>query len=381
MIGSKLAGKVIPAYRGNYTMLREGLPIRDITIHHMAARWTSERCGQSFQEVGREGSSHYGIGYDGDIAQYVSEEDTAWTNGDWNSNLTSVTIECANDSVGDPWKVSNSTIDSLVLLIADIAKRNNLGFLKKGINLTWHSMYSATVCPGPYLLSKIDEIIERANEVLSGGNAIEHKPVECTYRAYDGSWLPEVNGHDQNDAVNGYAGNLGNPISGVYVSCSEGNVYYRVHQLGGSWLPEVKNLEDYAGNLGKPIDKIMIRSDVTDIRYQVHTKEGGWLPEVSGYNSRDHLNGYAGNAYETIDALIVRAEPIVVVKEQEKVPIVEEAKEEPPLPQQETPVFEKETEEEDNALGTEPTKKTGNLLLIIIGILERLLAFLKGENK
>ena len=39
-----------------------------------------------------EGSSHYGIGKDGEIGQYVNEADTAWTNSNQLSNRTSITI-------------------------------------------------------------------------------------------------------------------------------------------------------------------------------------------------------------------------------------------------------------------------------------------------
>ena len=49
-------------------------------------------------------------------------------------------------------------------MVADIAKRNNLGTLVKGKNLTWHSIYSNTACPGAYLLSKMDYIATEANK-------------------------------------------------------------------------------------------------------------------------------------------------------------------------------------------------------------------------
>ena len=77
----------VPAYEGNYTRGRYGHRIKYITIHHMAGRLSSYDCGRIFQTVGRAGSSHYGIGYDGHISQYVSESDTAWTNSNWLSNL------------------------------------------------------------------------------------------------------------------------------------------------------------------------------------------------------------------------------------------------------------------------------------------------------
>ena len=150
---SSLATLKVPAYSGNYTKGRFS-KISEITIHHMSGRLTAQRCGEIFQAVGRGGSSHYGIGYDGQIASYVDEADTAWTNSNWASNCRAVTIETSNSLNAYPWPVSDAALNSLIKLVADIAKRNNLGTLVKGKNLTWHRMYAATDCPGDYLLSK-----------------------------------------------------------------------------------------------------------------------------------------------------------------------------------------------------------------------------------
>ena len=49
--------------------------------------------------------------------------------------------------------------------MADIARRNGLGKLIKGQNLTWHSMYAATACPGPYLSGKLQELVDKANAI------------------------------------------------------------------------------------------------------------------------------------------------------------------------------------------------------------------------
>ena len=170
MSKSSLATIEVPAYEGNYTKGRN-TTIKAITIHHMAGKLTAQRCGELFQAVGRKGSSHYGIGYNGEIACYVDEDDTAWTNSNWNSNCESVTIETSNDEVGGNWHVSDKSLESLIKLIADIAIRNNLGTLVKGKNLTWHQLVAdkkyPTACPGPYLISKLDYIVEKANEIIN----------------------------------------------------------------------------------------------------------------------------------------------------------------------------------------------------------------------
>ena len=165
MTKSPLATETYPAYEGNFTYGRSGRRIEAITIHHMAGKLTARQCGGIFQTEGRCGSSHYGIGYNGEIACYVGEENTAWTNSNWDSNCKSVTIETSNSQNGGNWPVSDASLNSLIRLVADIAKRNNLGKLVKGRNLTWHSMFADTNCPGSYLLSKIDYIIEQANKI------------------------------------------------------------------------------------------------------------------------------------------------------------------------------------------------------------------------
>lgn len=259
MGNSKLISATYPAYQGNYTKGRSGKKIEAITIHHMAGRLTAKQCGAIFQRPGREGSSHYGIGYDGKIALYVDESNTAWTNSNWDSNCKSVTIETSDDNSN--WYVNDTTLNSLIKLVADIAKRNNLGKLVKGKNLTWHSLVAdkgrETDCPGDYLRSKIQYIADEANK------------------------------------INGY---------GSTTSDTKVNVYYRVKTQKHGWLPEVKNLDDYAGWQGSPITDVAIRVDKGSIKYRVAPVGKDFLPYVTGCNIKDSNNGYAGNG-KPIDRL------------------------------------------------------------------------------
>lgn len=168
MRGSSLKIAEYPAHKNNYTVGRQGSSIKEITIHHMAGRLTARVCASIFQNPNRRASSHYGIGYDGEIAQYVDEDNTSWCNSNWESNKRAITIETANSKNGEPWEISDASISSLIKLVADIAKRNNIGTLIKGKNLTWHSMYANTNCPGAYLFSKFDYIIAEANKLING---------------------------------------------------------------------------------------------------------------------------------------------------------------------------------------------------------------------
>ena len=165
MAVSPLAKEAYPAYSGNYSGPSARKNITNVTIHHMAGVMSAKQCGAIFQRPGRNGSSHYGIGVNGEIAWYVDENCVAWTNSNWPSNQCSVTIENSNSSTGGKWPVSDATLKSLIKLVADIAKRNGLGKLVPGKTLTWHSMYAATSCPGDYLRSKMQYIADEANKI------------------------------------------------------------------------------------------------------------------------------------------------------------------------------------------------------------------------
>lgn len=168
MAKSPLATESYPAYAGNYSPAQYRKPITEVTVHHMAGVLSAQQCGSIFQRPGRNGSAHYGIGNGGEIANYVDESCVAWTNSNWDSNCRAVTIETSNSATGGDWPVGDAAYNSLIKLVADIAKRNNLGTLVPGKNLTWHNMYASTTCPGPYLHARMQDIADRANKINSG---------------------------------------------------------------------------------------------------------------------------------------------------------------------------------------------------------------------
>ena len=305
MSNSSLVKVKVPAYSGNYTKGRSGRKIQMITIHHMAGILSAEQCGGIFQQKGRNGSSHYGIGNDGTIGLYVDECNTAWTNSNWDANCKAVTIETSNSSVGGNWPVSDKALNSLIKLVADIGKRNNLGTLVKGKNVTWHSMYANTSCPGSYLLSKMDYIVAEANK-LNQQKPIPNYTGTITYQAYTNKWLGEVKKCD--NTANGYAGIYGKPITAFRCKPQYGEIIYEAHELKGKWLGAVnsKNYSNgsynsYAGILGKKIDGIRIKSTRGYVDYRVHTIEDGWLEWARGFG--DKGNQFAGIYGHTIDGI------------------------------------------------------------------------------
>lgn len=211
MSNSSLVNVKVPAHSNNYTIGRSGRKIEKIAIHHMAGILTAKQCGGIFQNGSRKASSNYGIGKDAEVGLYVDEANTSYCNSNWDSNCKSVTIETSNSSLGGDYPVSDAVLNKLIELVADIAKRNNLGKLVKGQNLVWHRMYTATTCPGDYLLSKMDYIAEQANKI----NGQESSTTENTSKKSNEEIANEViagkwgNGQDRFNklAAAGYDGN------------------------------------------------------------------------------------------------------------------------------------------------------------------------------
>lgn len=161
---STLVSRVIPAHRNNFTRGRNH-PITEICIHHTGGVMHAADVGRTWQKPARHGSSHYAVEND-TVMQFVAEKDTAWCNSNWESNSRAVSIEICNESGAPEWRVSEASLNTLIRLVADIAKRNGIKHLERGKNLTWHSMYTATACPGPYLYGKIGWIEQEANKLI-----------------------------------------------------------------------------------------------------------------------------------------------------------------------------------------------------------------------
>lgn len=152
--------------------------IDTITIHHTAGVLSVEALGEDFANPARKASSNYGIGNDGRIACYVGEEDTAWTSSSRDNDSRAVTIEVVNSRTGEPWPVSEQAMAALIGLLVDICKRNNIPRLlwknDKTLvgqpdkqNMTIHRWFSATACPGQYLLNRMGEIADTVNARLA----------------------------------------------------------------------------------------------------------------------------------------------------------------------------------------------------------------------
>ena len=166
-----------PANSGNYSLDRSayGGRINKIVIHH-AATTDFDGIGATFRASGRYASAHYGVGRNNNVDQYVAEKDVAWHAGNWPANISSVGIENVNASGAPDWAIADSTFNTLVELVRDIAKRNGLLPLRVGISLFGHKDFSATACPGQ-LYGRLQELADKVNNGSSTSAPVPSQPV------------------------------------------------------------------------------------------------------------------------------------------------------------------------------------------------------------
>lgn len=147
--------------------------IDTITIHHMACNISVEACGAGFQPRARNASSNYGVGTDGRVGLYVPEDRRSFCSSSFANDNRAVTIEVANNSGSPDWTISEKALAKLIDLCVDICKRNGIPKLNftgdTSGNVTFHKWFANTLCPGPFIESKINYIVEETNRRLSGG--------------------------------------------------------------------------------------------------------------------------------------------------------------------------------------------------------------------
>lgn len=167
----------------NFTSGRIGFKPEAIVIHIMEGTLagTDSWFGSTISKV----SAHYGIGRNGDIHQYVKEEDTAWHAGrvdhpSWdlikkgaikqfiNPNYYTIGIEHEGNENSD-WP--ESLYQTSASLINDICERNNIPIDRQHI-IGHHEIYSLKTCPGHVV--DLDKLIVLA----SGKNVVGEIPID-----------------------------------------------------------------------------------------------------------------------------------------------------------------------------------------------------------
>jgi hypothetical protein len=153
-------------------------PTTWIVLHTMDGYMTATIA--AFGSVARQASSHYGIGLDGSIVQFVKESDAAWTNGtyanDPGSNLDSITIE--HEDGGDYNGPRTAALyETSAQLVADISKRRGIPLIHRGTGggVLGHKECNgaSTACPDGLDIARI---IARAIEITNGVNPVVTPP-------------------------------------------------------------------------------------------------------------------------------------------------------------------------------------------------------------
>lgn len=182
---SKLTSQVVLASSSNYTQGRQGHKICKFTPHEMAGKLTGAQCARIFQNPSRDASANYCIGNDGEIVGCVDEDNRAWTSSNRNNDYQAITVEVSNSSTGGNWPVSDAAWNALIKLAVDVCQRYNFRLSYDETpngSLTRHNMFTNTLCPGPYLQSKLPELARIVNSKLDGDNT-EHivEPLQNNY--------------------------------------------------------------------------------------------------------------------------------------------------------------------------------------------------------
>lgn len=170
---------------------RGSIDIEGLTPHHMAARMLAADCARMHLTCKEQRSAGYYIGYKGDSCGGVSEDRRAWTSGSRENDYSHITIEVSNDEIGGDWHISDAAYATLVRLSADICRRYNIKphFTgKAGASITYHQMFQATSCPGPYLKRIIDSGKYEADILAEMGQETKPEPAKVFHRVQVGAF-------------------------------------------------------------------------------------------------------------------------------------------------------------------------------------------------
>lgn len=150
---------------------RNGYTVTHITLHIMVGHLAGT--DSVFRNPGSQASAHYGIGADGTIHQYVSELDGSYSDANYVSNNSTISIEHEGGLAGVP--CTRACMDASARLCADIARRH-------GWTRLWHDGLNGNVrlhreipgtdhygCPDNTINGlDVDYVINKANELLGG---------------------------------------------------------------------------------------------------------------------------------------------------------------------------------------------------------------------
>ena len=183
----------------NYTMLspnnsgKRTKSIDRITPHCIVGQLSVESLGSWFYKESTQASSNYGIGFDGRVGLYVPEDTRSWCSSSNANDQRAVTIECASER-RSPYEMNDKVYNKLVMLCADICRRNGksklLYFADKDYTLAYepkedemiltvHRWFSSTDCPGDWLMERLPTLATQVTTQipLTTGTALDVEPL------------------------------------------------------------------------------------------------------------------------------------------------------------------------------------------------------------
>lgn len=216
-------------------------------------------------------SWHYCVDSTGLVSYSIPENEVAYHSGTTKGNQNTLAIEICMNSDGDLVEATNNGAQ----LCAQLLKK--YGFTKAvwKENLFQHNDWSGKNCP----------------QMIRAGKPYDWQTFVAKVNEYMGAEASNNASNEQN-------------TSNATTTSKSVNVTYKVRTEDHGWLPEVLNDSDYAGYKNSPIMDVAIKVNEGSVKYRVHVLGGGWLPYVTGYNTNDAENGFAGNG-QRIDAIEV----------------------------------------------------------------------------
>jgi len=156
----------------NHYTGRQGYGVTHITLHIMVGYLAGT--DSTFANPSSQSSAHYGVGATGEIHQYVAETDGSYSDANYASNCSTISIE-HEGGMADGAVCTQACIDASARLCADIARRY-------GWEKLWHDGLRGNVwlhreipgtdhaaCPdlAPNGLP-FQQVIDKANNLLEG---------------------------------------------------------------------------------------------------------------------------------------------------------------------------------------------------------------------
>lgn len=132
-----------------------------VTLHHNGGNLSHEDVLSVWQT--RPASAHFDVDSPGAVAQYVRVDEYAWATGDTQGNEVSISIEMCNQTGSPEWKVGEATWRSAARLAGWLLARI-IGQRPTRQNLLLHRDWSATDCPGPYIVKVYSQILAVAQK-------------------------------------------------------------------------------------------------------------------------------------------------------------------------------------------------------------------------